>query len=753
MGKKLKYKDVVKRGPPVSNKKPKKGQFNKRKTYSIYKTQNSFKRKSNNDDNSYTSKRHKLEKPEEPEIQQKVVEESSESEEEIFEDPLKQLRDTFTRSVNDSIISESDSDDVSEGNDTNDDNIKDTPEISDDEVSNEDSDLDNSTDENNECAEDSDVEKGHEDNVDNVKDPFVNHISYELHPNLLEVLESDTNSVNTTMKVWPVLGNVIFQVPKCEINEPVIKSKLDTTVYATPGEIPKKISKNSSSDDLFIKKQISKNIRSANKSLRTGENMFTPLQQELFSLMNNYQDVYYPNRTFDNAEEIVYTYCLHAINHVLKTRIKVLHHNSKISKKDDVPDEFRDQGLVRPKVLILAPFKSSAYKIVNTIIDIMFEEDKGNIIKKNRFVEDYTGNELRFPKRNPKPEDYERVFCGNTGDDFKMGISVTKKSLKLYSDFYSSDILVASPLGLRTIIGAEGEVDRDFDFLTSIELLILDQTDIFFMQNWDHVIHLFNHMHLKPKDLHGTDVSRVRQWCLNLWAKYYRQTLIFSSVTLPEINAIFNKKCFNYAGKAKVSNPVELGCINQVFVQLPHVFQRFEASSPAEAIEARFNFFINKILPQQRDSLMKQTLIYVPSYYDYVRVRNYFKKEDVSFVQICEYSKEGKIARARDMFYHGDAHFLLYTERYHFYNRIRVKGIRHLVFYQPPNIPGFYHEMSNLMQEINMNKKIGSMANMTVTVIYSKYDILQVAAIVGSERASKMCQSDRKVHMLVTGSD
>lgn len=81
--------------------------------------------------------------------------------------------------------------------------------------------------------------------------------------------------------------------------------------------------------------------------------------------------------------------------------------------------------------MIVVPFKDSAYKVVNTIINIMFKEDKGQVIKRNRFIEDYTGNELYLPKKNPKPEDYEKIFTGNTGDDFRMGISVTKKSLKV----------------------------------------------------------------------------------------------------------------------------------------------------------------------------------------------------------------------------------------------------------------------------------------------------------------------------------
>lgn len=53
-------------------------------------------------------------------------------------------------------------------------------------------------------------------------------------------------------------------------------------------------------------------------------------------------------------------------------------------------------------------------------------------------------------------------------------------------------------------------------------------------------------------------------------------------------------------------------------------------------------------------------------------------------------------------------------------------------------------------QEGYMNKKIGSDSNMTVTVLYCKYDVHQLAAIVGTERAAKMLQSDRNVHMLLT---
>lgn len=85
--------------------------------------------------------------------------------------------------------------------------------------------------------------------------------------------------------------------------------------------------------------------------------------------------------------------------------------------------------------------------------------------------------------------------------------------------------------------------------------------------------------------------------------------------------------------------------------------------------ELRFQFFINKVLPEYRDAIMSHTLIYVPSYFDYVRLRNYFKKEDLNFTHICEYTKKAGVCRARRFFLKGEKQFLLFTERFHFYKR------------------------------------------------------------------------------------
>ena len=74
-------------------------------------------------------------------------------------------------------------------------------------------------------------------------------------------------------------------------------------------------------------------------------------------------------------------------------------------------------------------------------------------------------------KRPPavQPLDYRRTFAGNIDDDFRLGIALRRHDVKLYADFYDSDILVASPVSLRRHIGGEGDKKRDFDFLSSIE--------------------------------------------------------------------------------------------------------------------------------------------------------------------------------------------------------------------------------------------------------------------------------------------
>ncbi|XP_004699916.1 U3 small nucleolar RNA-associated protein 25 homolog isoform X1 [Echinops telfairi] len=568
------------------------------------------------------------------------------------------------------------------------------------------------------------------------QDPFFQHVSRELKEKEIQAVA--TNPKTSQQLKWPTLGQVVFSSKF---------QKLET--FKPPKDIDLK--------SLHLQKPLESTWTKTNSPFLSGvpksSSPFTPLQKELFLIMNSYRDLFYPERTaLRNGEEIRHVYCLHAINHILKANGRVLGNNSrrrsqKFGVGDD--DDFRDQGLTRPKVLVVVPFREAALRVVQLFISLLEGDSKKKIIvsNKKRFKGEYGSDPEDRPPNLKRPEDYEAVFVGNIDDHFRIGVAILQRSIRLYAPFYSSDILIASPLGLRTIIGGEGEKKRDFDFLSSIELLIIDQVDIYLMQNWEHVLHLMNHMNLLPLDSHGVDFSRVRMWSLNNWSKYYRQTLLFGALQDAQINSVFNKHCLNLQGQVAVRHIPMTGSISHVLVQLPHVFQRMEVENLASVINARFNFFVNKILPQYRDAVMSHTLIYVPSYFDFVRLRNYFTKEELNFTHICEYTKKSAVSRARHFFLQGARQFLLLTERFHFYKRYTIKGIRNLIFYELPTYPHFYSEVCNMLKAASR----GEEATWTCTVLYSKYDAQRLAAVVGVERAAQMLQSKKNVHLFITG--
>ncbi|XP_016120688.1 digestive organ expansion factor-like, partial [Sinocyclocheilus grahami] len=233
----------------------------------------------------------------------------------------------------------------------------------------------------------------------------------------------------------------------------------------------------------------------------------TELQKELLGLMGTYRDVHFTNSSpLREAKEVRSAYCLHVLNHVLKANTRVLRNNAKLKETKDVNEEFRDQGITRPKVLILVPFRDGVLRVVQTFITLL--EPKGkkmDVSNKKRFKEEYGEEPGESPPKLHRPDDYHAVFSGNTDDHFRIVLSF------------------------------------------------------------------------------------------------------------------------------------------------------------------RFQFFVDKILPQYRDSVMSHTFIYVPSYFDFVRLRNYLKKEDVSFASVSEYSQRSEVSRARHYFQKGEKQFMLFSERFHFY--------------------------------------------------------------------------------------
>ncbi|KAK3269459.1 hypothetical protein CYMTET_22098, partial [Cymbomonas tetramitiformis] len=123
---------------------------------------------------------------------------------------------------------------------------------------------------------------------------------------------------------------------------------------------------------------------------------------------------------------------------------------------------------------------------------------------------------------------------------------LTRAQMSLFAEFYHSDIIVASPLGLITKLQ-----DSEADFLSSIEVTLLDGADVMLMQNWSHVKSVFESLNQQPGASHEQNLMRVREWYLDGSAARYRQNIVLSSFPCVEVNALM-RQCSSHAGQAKV---------------------------------------------------------------------------------------------------------------------------------------------------------------------------------------------------------
>lgn len=503
----------------------------------------------------------------------------------------------------------------------------------------------------------------------------------------------------------------------------------------------------------------------------------TPIHKALATSLGSYADFCDANVPLSQRAEYRQVLAMHAMSHVAKTRRRVLKNNEKLAKlaaagSSADPDELdlRDQGFTRPKVLILLPFRNSALEWIDLLTKFSLCSQVDN---KSRFAKEFNLPEGAIDKlaeagvASKYPEDHIVNFAGNIDDSFKLGLKVTRKSLKLFSGFYDSDVIVASPLGLR--LGMEK--DRgDCDFLSSIEMVVVDQTDVISMQNWEHLEYVLERVNKIPKEGRDTDFSRVKQWYLDNRAAMFRQTILLSAYDFPALRALYNHSLNNVAGKIRTVLAVKEGEseMSRVTQGVRQVFARFEAANPHAEPDLRFIHFTTKTLTQLSKSAVSSThtLIVVPSYFDFVRLDDYLRTQNekrrpgetasLSYTSISEYSTPKDIRRAREAFFSGKKRFLLLTERAHFYRRFKLRGVKTVVFYQLPQNARFFSEILEFPfitkgdlakggkgvaeeeeeEEVDANE-------VSSYVVYSRYDLIQLDKVVGTEQAKQMVTQDK----------
>lgn len=473
-----------------------------------------------------------------------------------------------------------------------------------------------------------------------------------------------------------------------------------------------------------------------------------PIDKELLDQIMGYKDISFNYQNYKNTH-YRRLYTMHVLNHVFKTRDRILKNNDKLRRFNEAvkegkvdraaeEPELRDQGFTRPKALILLPTRNAAHEVVELLIKLSGCEQQEN---RKKFKQQF------FAEGGPpdtRPADFREAFRGNSNDFFSIGIKLTRKSLKLYSLFYNSDILIASPIGLLMILEDPRQLKRQYDFLSLIEVLIVDRANQIEMQNWDHVSTVMKYVNQIPKEFHGTDFSRIRMWAIDDHSRLLRQTMVFAEYMTPLVNSMISKSS-NIAGKARFKWEINLKlCImNLIGLKIKQIFQRYDLPDPKSNYETRYKFFINSVLPLiERQTLYDEgLLIYIPLYFDYVRVITHMKNSTkLNFGTIDEYALQSKVSRARHAFQTGKIKMLVYTERMHHFRRFELAGVKNVLIYEPPANPLFYKELLRFVGK-SIFKEEADIDLSFVKTIFSKWDAAALERIVGNERAPVLCNS------------
>lgn len=514
---------------------------------------------------------------------------------------------------------------------------------------------------------------------------------------------------------------------------------------------------------------------------------FTTESRHLFSSLLNKKDVVVCTEMFHEdtiARSCYLSLSAYALSHMLYNSTRVEKNNKRLRKKGDdfeIPEDspFRDQGPNRPRICILCPFRSNANEFIRNWILLLNLEtsDVGNF---ENFDAEYTGQDTKN-SHSKNWEDWRReLFKGHYDDanydDFLIGISFYHGKMRIQfpktaAALCGVDVIIASPIALSKMAASDrkairirekmtiktqpeteeelmfdadradgGDNDAEtelpiMDFMSSIEVLIVDRVDALTMQNYENCRDVVNAVNEKPVATITADINRIESKFLSVHsAKAARQTvLVAGSIMLGEYQSLLRKDRMETVGDsvysgASLSRALKLKIKQQFFIRIP-------VPGQSARNEQLMLYFKNKFWKEIGNEI-KNMVIVVADTADFAPLQEFLEDEGLLDCYLAESTlsdiggkRRKQLKATLKAFRECDMRTIVITERLLWYQRIRITGAKHVLFLGCPKIDSIYADILADVEDPN---------RCTATCIYTATEKDALERVVGTKNLHKL---------------
>lgn len=450
-----------------------------------------------------------------------------------------------------------------------------------------------------------------------------------------------------------------------------------------------------------------------NKLINSKKNMEI-LSNEYAPSIFDYRDFFYVGENFEDYRKIA---ALKVVNHI---------YDDMYEKKNRESPDARDSSYTMSSVLVICPTRKQAYEFINEIISVLPENDPNSgepfvVQNFDRFNEEYSVGEVPQFILKTKPKDWLRTFGGNNSNEFRMGIRFFDNKIKLFNSMEKSQLIIGSSLSLF--------LHEDKDFMSSIEVLVLDSLDVLMAQQGDRLLQLILMLNKLPQKVNATDWGHLRLYCTDKQQEKLRQNIIYSSVLTPEMHNMFSK--FPNIRGQLIVRPLKYPPL--LIPGLDRSFKKLECQNVKQigtALEKCFDEKLYPLIKQWRsepEETAKRTIIYYVSSYRFYQARKKLETNMVNFLELSDEATKEDSKRMKKAFNDDPNAVLLVTERFYFHFRPKFRDVQRVVFIQPPTFPQFVPELAG---------------NCSAIFYFTEFDEIAIERIVGSELSHSILSHD-----------